>query len=451
MIDTIRAIIISEATPMKVELVDQLKKNITNITCVNTMVDGLSAIKDKQFDAAILSIDMEDFYTVSNMVRILLEVGSLRYILLVSEQEEPENETGKKQIHALHLLSSQEATNQIMRDLKEMKFTLEAAESMAGGNESMAGYAHESSSLFDSVPLGLYRIDPEGNFLDINQTMVSILRAPNDAVLRAENYFSLFKDLDQQKTWKEIIEQDWFIHGLIFEIERYDGEAIWIRDNARTVLNADKQVVHIDGTIEDITYQKKLEDKLSFLATQDILTGLPNRNFFQDQAKLTISQARYNEDLVAILIINVDKLSEINEAHSHKAGDRLLQLIAGRIKAQVRKSDLVARLGGDKFIVLLNGLRNRRDVLAVSKKISLGFAEPFLVQDKSIQATASTGISLYPEHGDDVNTLIKHAEIATFAVKERERGGYMIYSNIINTNYKTQDYGRNNTHESSLQ
>lgn len=152
---------------------------------------------------------------------------------------------------------------------------------------------------------------------------------------------------------------------------------------------------------------------------------------------------------MAILIINVDKLSEINENHSHKAGDRLLQLIAGRIKAQVRKSDLVARLGGDKFIVLLNGLRNRRDVLAVSKKISQGFVEPFLIQDTSIQATASTGISLYPEHGDDVNTLIKHAEIATFAVKERERGGYMIYSNIINTTYKTHDYGRDNAHENS--
>lgn len=189
MIDTIRAIIISEATPMKVELVDQLKKNITSITCVNTMVDGLSAIKDKQFDAAILSIDMEDFYTVSNMVRILLEVGSLRYILLVSEKEEPENETGKKQIHALHLLSSQEATNQILRDLKEMKFSLEADDSMGNNNDTIAGYAHEGSSLFDSVPLGLYRIDPEGNFLDINQTMVSILRAPNDAVLQQRTTF----------------------------------------------------------------------------------------------------------------------------------------------------------------------------------------------------------------------------------------------------------------------
>jgi diguanylate cyclase (GGDEF)-like protein len=105
---------------------------------------------------------------------------------------------------------------------------------------------------------------------------------------------------------------------------------------------------------------------------------------------------------------------------------------------QVRKSDLVARLGGDKFIVLLNGLRNRRDVLSVAKKISLVFSEPFKINDLTINATVSTGISLYPEHGDEVNTLIRLAEIATFAVKERERGGYMIYSNIINTNYETK-------------
>jgi len=294
-------------------------------------------------------------------------------------------------------------------------------------------------SLFDSVPSGLYRIDAKGNFLDINQTMVSLLRAPNMAVLRSENYFSLFKDPDAQTNWEEIINRDESIHGLIFEIERYDGQTIWVRDIARSIFDANRQLLYRDGSIEDITYQKKLEDKLSFLATQDILTGLPNRNFFHDQAKLTISQARYTDDIGAILIINIDRFTDINETYTHKIGDRLLQLIAGRVKSQVRKSDLVARLGGDKFIVLLNGLRNRRDVLAVAKKISLVFVEPFEIQDNIIHATASTGISLYPEHGDEVNTLIRRAEIATFAVKERERGGYLIYSNIINTNYESKE------------
>jgi len=439
MIDSINTIIISEPTELKKELVEQLKSNISNITCVTTMVDGLSSVKNKKFDAAILSNDMDDFYTVANMVRILLEVGSLQYILLISEKEEPSIECVKMQIHTMHVISAQSASNSIIRELQEIKTSQDTAKITSQHIDDMSSNKDGERSLFDSVPSGLYRIDAKGNFLNLNQTMVSILRAPNLAVLHAENYFSLFKDPEDKTSWEKIIQRDEFIHGLIFEIERYDGQSIWIRDNARSVFDTNKKLLYYDGAIEDITYQKKLEDKLSFLATQDILTGLPNRNFFQDQAKLTISQARYTDDIVAMLVINVDHFAGINETYTYKVGDRLLQLIAGRIKAQVRKSDLVARLGGDKYIVLLSGLRIRRDALAVAKKISVAFTEPFEIQGNTLNVTASTGISLAPEHGDDVNMLIKRAEIATFAVKERGRGGYMIYSNIINTNYESKE------------
>ncbi|WP_320129920.1 GGDEF domain-containing protein [uncultured Sphaerochaeta sp.] len=141
-------------------------------------------------------------------------------------------------------------------------------------------------------------------------------------------------------------------------------------------------------SVEDITFQKKLDDKLSFLATQDILTGLPNRNFFQDQAKLTISQARYNEDIVAFLVMDLDHFSAINETYGYKTGDRILQIVANRTKIQLRKSDLVCRLGSDKFIALLNGIRNRRDVLAIAKKLNQVFSTPFTVFEKDITVSA---------------------------------------------------------------
>lgn len=439
MIDSINTIIITEPTELKNELVEQLKNNISNITCVSTMVDGLSSVKNKKFDAAILSNDMKDFYTVTNMVRILLEVGSLQYILLISEKEKPSTEGDKMEIHAMHVISAQTALNSIIRELKEIETSKDTAKITSQHIDDMGSNKVGGESLFDSVPSGLYRIDTKGNFLDINQSMVSILRAPNTAVLHSENYFSLFKDPDEKTSWETIIHRDEFTHGLIIEIERYDGQSIWIRDNARSVFDKNKQLLYYDGAIEDITDQKKLEDKISFLTTQDILTGIPNRTFFYDQAKLTISQARYTEDIVAMLVIDVDRFSEVNDNYSYKIGDRLLQLIAGRIKTQVRKSDLVARLGGDKFIVLLNGLRIRGDALAVAKKISLAFTEPFVIQDHTLNVTASTGISLSTEHGDDVNMLIKRAETATFTVKERGRGGYMIYSNIINTNYESKE------------
>ncbi len=92
------------------------------------------------------------------------------------------------------------------------------------------------------------------------------------------------------------------------------------------------------GSAEDISAQKRLEDKLAFLATQDILTGLPNRNFFHDQAKLTVSQARYSDDLVAFLVIDIDHFTTINENHGFKMGDKVLQIVASRVKHSSEKA-----------------------------------------------------------------------------------------------------------------
>ena len=437
MIENIRLIVITESTAVKQSIVQRLRTEVTNITYVDTMVDGLSAVKRNRFDAAILSNDMEDFYSVSNMVRILQEVGSLQFILLISERAEPDVTGQEKPVQGILIDSAESTVRLVLDKLALMRDSRDSEKKVEAQEEDLKERLSADTPLFHSVPTGLYRIDGNGDFVEVNHTLAQMLRAPSIDVVLADNYFSTFNDPDEKNVWLDIIKRDDYLRGLIFEIERYDGQTIWVRDTARAVFDEKGNQKYYDGSLEDITFQKKLDDKLSFLATQDILTGLPNRNFFQDQAKLTISQARYNEDIVALLVVDMDHFSEINDRYGHKTGDRILQIVAGRIKSQLRKSDLVSRLGSDKFIALLNGLRNRRDVLAVAKKISLGFATPFVVQDKEIPLTASIGISLYPEHGDEVNTLIKRAEIATYAVKERERGGYMIYSDVIHTNYET--------------
>jgi diguanylate cyclase (GGDEF)-like protein/PAS domain S-box-containing protein len=437
MIENIRLIVITESTAVKRSIVQRLRTEVANITYVDTMVDGLSAVKRNRFDAAILSNDMEDFYSVSNMVRILQEVGSLQFILLISERAEPDATGQEKPVQGVLIDSADSTVKLVLDKLALMRDARESEKKPVAQDEDLKERLSADTPLFHSVPTGLYRIDSNGDFVEVNHTLAQMLRAPSIDVVLADNYFSTFNDADGKNVWQDIIKRDDYLRGLIFEIERYDGQTIWVRDTARAVFDEKGNQKYYDGSLEDITFQKKLDDKLSFLATQDILTGLPNRNFFQDQAKLTISQARYNEDIVALLVVDMDHFSEINDRYGHKTGDRILQIVAGRIKSQLRKSDLVSRLGSDKFIALLNGLRNRRDVLAVAKKISLGFATPFVVQDKEIPLTASIGISLYPEHGDEVNTLIKRAEIATYAVKERERGGYMIYSDVIHTNYET--------------
>ncbi len=423
MLESIRLIAVLEATGTKELLSTYLKNQVTHVTCVDTMVDALTTVKRQRFDVAILSNDMQDYYSVDAMRKILKDVGSIDEILLVSEQEKlPADST------AILLADPVAAYATILHELERISSRIGQKPLR---KRALSADDAASTSLFDSVPSGLYRIKPSGDFVELNQTLATMFKAPSLDVMRSDNYFSMFVDKQELKTWQEIVERDEAIHGLVFEVERYDGQPMWIRDTVRTVYNSQEEVCFYDGSAEDISAQKRLEDKLAFLATQDILTGLPNRNFFHDQAKLTVSQARYTDDFVAFLVIDIDHFTTINETYGFKNGDKVLQIVASRVKAQLRKSDLVSRLGGDKFIVLLNGIRMRRDALAVAKKIQTAFATPLQLPDALVEVSASMGISLYPEHGDDINTLIKRAEIATYAVKDRERGGYMIYSDIL--------------------
>ncbi len=428
MFESFRLILVLEATGAKELLAKHMRTQFSHVTHVDTMMDALSEVKRHRYDAAVLSSDMEDYYSIENMTKILQDIGSIEHVVFVSEQSEiPEGSS------VISLENIETAYSQIVAILQN--YATDGSKRVSRKRATADGNLSDTS-LFDSVPSGLYRIRPTGDFVELNQTLAAMFKAPSIDVMRSDNYFSMFADQDELKTWQEIIERDESIHGLVFEVERYDGQRIWVRDTVRTVYNNNEEVCFYDGSAEDISAQKRLEDKLSFLATQDILTGLPNRNFFHDQAKLTISQARYSDDFVAFLVIDVDHFTTINEDHGFKMGDKVLQTVATRVKAQLRKSDLVARLGSDKFIVLLNGIHTRRDALAVAKKIQTAFAVPFELPSGEIPVSASMGISLYPEHGDDINTLIKRAEIATYAVKDRERGGYMIYSDIL---YSSED------------
>lgn len=192
MLESIRLIIVLEATGAKELLATYLKSQIENITHVDTMVDALTTVKRQRFDAAILSSDMEDYYSVDNMKKILKDIGSIDDIVLVSEKEDlPADST------AISLANPMEAHAKILRQLE--KISLKAGQKplrmrvAADGNLS-------NTSLFDSVPSGLYRIKPSGEFVELNQTLANIFKAPSLDVMKSDNYFSMFVDQQELKT-----------------------------------------------------------------------------------------------------------------------------------------------------------------------------------------------------------------------------------------------------------
>jgi diguanylate cyclase (GGDEF)-like protein len=189
----------------------------------------------------------------------------------------------------------------------------------------------------------------------------------------------------------------------------------------------------------ELADEKRLaEEQIQHMATHDGLTGLPNRALFNQHLQQSIKSAVRHQQQCAVLFVDLDRFKVINDSLGHAAGDTLLVEIASRLCASIRASDVVARLGGDEFVVLLNDLKDADEAAAVARKISSGLAAPFGIGGYQCRTTASIGIAMFPDHGDDAQTLTKHADMAMYLAKEEGRNDLRFFS----ANIKTQSFGR---------
>ena len=170
---------------------------------------------------------------------------------------------------------------------------------------------------------------------------------------------------------------------------------------------------------------KKLYEQMSRHATHDSLTNLPNRKHFYDQLLETIASAKQKEQGFTVLYLDLDGFKAINDDLGHAVGDQLIERTARRLEKCVRKADMVARVGGDEFIVILRDIASS-DVSKVAEKIIENLAEPFMIAGKTLSVTTSIGVATYPQDGDDVNTLIHSADSAMYEAKRNGRNGYRI-------------------------
>jgi diguanylate cyclase (GGDEF)-like protein len=176
--------------------------------------------------------------------------------------------------------------------------------------------------------------------------------------------------------------------------------------------------IGILGLYQDVSARIESEQQLQFLATHDLLTELPNRFLFNDRLQHALTKAKRYHSSFAALFLDLDGFKEVNDSFGHQKGDLVLQQVAKRLKSCVRESDTLARLGGDEFSYILEDIQDEQTAFGISHKILTMLAEPFLVDGKEALVTASIGISLYPEDGDDTEALLKKADSAMYKAKE---------------------------------
>ncbi|MFA6121045.1 MAG: diguanylate cyclase [Sideroxydans sp.] len=186
-------------------------------------------------------------------------------------------------------------------------------------------------------------------------------------------------------------------------------------------------VTHFLVVQQDISEKHRLEEEIHHLAYHDILTDLPNRMLFQDRVQQEITHAKRGNTQFAVLFIDLDGFKAVNDSRGHAAGDRLLQIIASRLRTCVREGDTVARLGGDEFTILLRGATLGEGLKRVLRHIIKAVAQPCELGEFNANVTASVGISLYPFDATGVEKLLIHADEAMYRAKQAGKNGYIIY------------------------
>lgn len=163
--------------------------------------------------------------------------------------------------------------------------------------------------------------------------------------------------------------------------------------------------------------RQQLHADLLRAARYDDLTGLPNRRLFHDRLRIALARARRTERRLALLFVDIDRFKEVNDELGHAAGDRLLQEIAVRLAQCARSSDTVARIGGDEFVMLADEIARPEDAVLVADKIRAAVGGPLAIGERFVQVSASVGIALFPDHGEQAELLLRHADSAMYADK----------------------------------
>ena len=229
-----------------------------------------------------------------------------------------------------------------------------------------------------------------------------------------------------KKLWGTILAGKVF-RGMFIN-RRKDG-SLYYEEKTITPLKDDQgRVTHFVATGKDITERMEAQERLNHLAHHDALTDLPNRALLVDRLGHALAQAQRNERLVAVLFLDLDRFKTINDSLGHGIGDNLLKTVADRLRQCIRDSDSIARLGGDEFTIVLEGIKDVREVVVIAEKVLETIAQPFNVNGHELLTTASIGITLFPFDNDDIETLLQNADTAMYRAKKAGGNTYAFFT-----------------------
>ncbi|MBF0583266.1 MAG: EAL domain-containing protein [Magnetococcales bacterium] len=296
-----------------------------------------------------------------------------------------------------------------------------------------------SRKVFENAGEAILITNAEGHITDVNPAYERITGYRREEVLGKNPNITKSGRHDQafyQDMWNRLTQEGHW-EGEVWD-RRKGGEVFpkWVSISA--IRNHSGLLTHYVAIFLDISDRKDAEQRLEQLAFYDALTSLPNRLFFRDRLAQAITQARRQETQMALMFIDLDRFKWVNDNLGHAAGDELLKEISQRLKLCVRDSDTVARLGGDEFTIILTDVNGPENAARVAEKLIASVRKPVMLSEQNVHVGASVGIAIFPKDADDLDTLVKFADMAMYQAKGAGRNTFR----FVSGNFQAQAHSR---------
>ncbi len=279
--------------------------------------------------------------------------------------------------------------------------------------------------LFDNAQDIMLYVKTDGSIINANKSATQLYGYSKDELIKMK-----IQDIRHSSTMESFADEMSLSdsNGVTFECihVKKDGTSFPVEVSSKsTMINNELIRIHV---IRDISERKKSEEKITYLANYDNLTGIPNRSYLMRQFKITIDQAKRGNYKFALMLFDIDKFKRINDTYGHNVGDVVLKETAKRVQNSIRKSDFLARLGGDEFIVILPFINDNADASTIAKKILEAIGQPMQLEDgKELILSLSIGISIFPDDTEDSESLMRLADNAMYTTKQNGGNAYGFY------------------------
>jgi len=297
----------------------------------------------------------------------------------------------------------------------------------------------ESAIVFENTQEGILVTDKNWNILSVNQAYEKFSGYKKEELIgNKPNIITLAKhDRNFYKKVSSKLKLNDHWKGKVFDIGKDDAVIpTWLNITAvRDEKGVISKYISIHTNLQEIV---DTQEKADYLAYHDRLTGLPNRIRLEEHLTHVLDVARRNDLTLSVLFIDLDRFKIINDTLGHQIGDRLLQTVSSRIKSVLRQSDMLARMGGDEFVVVLETAQNKNSAAFVCNKILEVIKDPIVISEHKLNTTASIGVAMYPDDGDNLITLVKHADAAMYHAKNKGKNTFEYYNKQLSIDVHDQ-------------